>query len=96
MSKYIFNIIVFFNNFIDLKNVSNYIGTRNIGQVRSHLQKYLLKQKKMKEKSNKIIGNQKNNGNKNNLEEKIDDKNEDNINNIEKVIELDENEEKKI
>ena len=96
MSKYIFNIIIFFNNFIDLKNVSNYIGTRNIGQVRSHLQKYLLKQKKMKEKSNKNIGNQKNNGNKNNLEEKIDDKNEDNSNNIGKVIELDENEEKKI
>ena len=50
----------------------------------------------MKEKSNKNIGNQKNNGNKNNLEEKIDDKNEDNINNLEKIIELDENEEKKI
>ena len=95
MSKNIFNIIIFFNNFIDLKNVSNYIGTRNIGQVRSHLQKYLLKQKKMKEKSNKNVGNHKNNGNKNNLEEKIDDKNEDN-NNIGKVIELDENAEKKI
>ena len=95
MSKNIFNIIIFFNNFIDLKNVSNYIGTRNIGQVRSHLQKYLLKQKKMKEKSNKNIGNHKNNGNKNNLEQKIDDKNEDN-NNIGKVIELDENAEKKI
>ena len=49
----------------------------------------------MKEKSNKNIGNHKNNGNKNNLEQKIDDKNEDN-NNIGKVIELDENEEKKI
>ena len=96
MSKYIFNTIIFFNYFIDLKNVSNYIGTRNIGQVRSHLQKYLLKQKKMKEKSNKNIGNQKNNGNNNNLEEKIADKNEDNINNKEKIIELDENEEKKI
>ena len=96
MSKYIFNIIAFFNNFIDLKNVSNYIGTRNIGQVRSHLQKYLLKQKKMREKSNKNIGNQKNNGNNNNLEETIADKNEDNINNKEKIIELDENEEKKI
>ena len=96
MSKYIFNTIIFFNYFIDLKNVSNYIGTRNIGQVRSHLQKYLLKQKKMREKSNKNIGNQKNNGNNNNLEEKIADKNEDNINNKEKIIELDENEEKKI
>ena len=95
MSKYIFIIIIFFN-YIDLKNVSNYIGTRNIGQVRSHLQKYLLKQKKMKEKSNKNIGNHKNNGNKNNIEEKIDDKNEVNINNIGKVIELDENAEQKI
>jgi len=34
--------------------VSNYIGTRNIGQVRSHLQKYLIKQKKLKEKSKKV------------------------------------------
>ena len=35
--------------------MSNYIGTRNIGQVRSHLQKYLiLKQKKLKEKAKKI------------------------------------------
>jgi hypothetical protein len=49
----------------------------------------------MKEKSNKNVGNHKNNGNKNNLEEKNDDKNEDN-NNIGKVIELDENAEKKI
>jgi len=31
--------------------VSNHIGTRNIGQVRSHLQKYLLKQRKIKEKN---------------------------------------------
>ena len=45
----------------------------------------------MKEKSNKNIGNH-----KNNLEQKIDDKNEDNINNTGKVIELDENAEKKI
>ena len=36
-----------------MKNVSNYIGTRNIGQVRSHLQKYLIKQKKLQEKINK-------------------------------------------
>ncbi len=50
----------------------------------------------MKEKSNKNIGNHKNNGNKNNIEEKIDDKNEVNINNIGKVIELDENAEQKI
>ena len=34
--------------------MSNYIGTRNIGQVRSHLQKYLIKQKKLKEKAKKI------------------------------------------
>ena len=34
--------------------MSNYIGTRNIGQVRSHLQKYLIKQKKLKEKSKKV------------------------------------------
>ena len=50
----------------------------------------------MKEKSNKNIGNHKNNGNKNNIEEKIDDKNEVNINNIGKVIDLDENAEQKI
>jgi len=50
----------------------------------------------MKEKSNKNIENHKNNGNKNNIEEKIDDKNEVNINNIGKVIELDENAEQKI
>ena len=31
--------------------MSNHIGTRNIGQVRSHLQKYLLKQRKIKEKN---------------------------------------------
>ena len=35
--------------------MSNYIGTRNIGQVRSHLQKYLIKQKKLKEKEKKTI-----------------------------------------
>ena len=34
--------------------MSNYTGTRNIGQVRSHLQKYLIKQKKLKEKAKKI------------------------------------------
>ena len=34
--------------------MSNYIGTRNIGHVRSHLQKYLIKQKKLKEKAKKI------------------------------------------
>ena len=34
--------------------MSNYIGTRNIGQVRSNLQKYLIKQKKLKEKAKKI------------------------------------------
>ena len=42
-----------------MKNVSNYIGTRNIGQVRSHLQKYLIKQKKLKEKSKKIVNEKK-------------------------------------
>ena len=50
---------LYFYNFIDLKNVSNYIGTRNIGQVRSHLQKYLIKQKKLKEKSKKIVNEKK-------------------------------------
>ena len=66
---------------IDLKNVSNYIGTRNIGQVRSHLQKYLLKQKKLKEKSNKK------NMNKNESEESNIKNNND--------IKLQENEEEK-
>ena len=50
---------LYFYNFIDLKNVSNYIGTRNIGQVRRHLQKYLIKQKKLKEKSKKIVNEKK-------------------------------------
>ena len=50
---------LYFYNFIDLKNVSNYIGTRNIGQVRSHLQKYLIKKKKLKEKSKKIVNEKK-------------------------------------
>ena len=31
--------------------MSNHIGKRNIGKVRSHLQKYLLKQRKIKEKN---------------------------------------------
>ena len=32
--------LIFFNLFfIDIKKVSDYIGTRNVGQVRSHLQK---------------------------------------------------------
>ena len=66
---------------IDLKNVSNYIGTRNIGQVRSHLQKYLLKKKKLKEKSNKK------NMNKNESEESNIKNNND--------IKLQENEEEK-
>ena len=57
-----------------MKNVSNYIGTRNIGQVRSHLQKYLIKQKKLKDKSKKLK-NEKSEENKNGEEsEKEDDK----------------------
>ena len=48
---YLLNYFIFI---IDLKSVSSYIGTRNIGQVRSHLQKYLIKQKKLKEKSKKL------------------------------------------
>lgn len=39
---------------IDLKKVSDYIGTRNVGQVRSHLQKHLIKEKKTKDKNNII------------------------------------------
>ena len=73
---------LYFYNFIDLKNVSNYIGTRNIGQVRSHLQKYLIKQKKLKEKSKKIVNEKK--------EESI--KNE---SNNKEEINLDEEEDKK-
>ena len=73
---------LYFYNFIDLKNVSNYIGTRNIGQVRSHLQKYLIKQKKLKEKSKKIvnekkeesINNESNNKEEINLDEDKDNK----------------------
>ena len=34
--------------FIDIKKVSDYIGTRNVGQVRSHLQKIKQKKEKMK------------------------------------------------
>ena len=66
-----------------MKNVSNYIGTRNIGQVRSHLQKYLIKQKKLKEKSKKL-----------NVEKKDDSKNveEDDDNKINKEIKLEEEE----
>ena len=66
-----------------MKNVSNYIGTRNIGQVRSHLQKYLIKQKKLKEKSKKL-----------NVEKKVDSKNveEDDDNKINKEIKLEEEE----
>jgi hypothetical protein len=64
-----------------LKNVSNYIGTRNIGQVRSHLQKYLIKQKKLKEKSKKIVNEKKEesiNNESNNKEEINLDEDEDN------------------
>ena len=66
-----------------MKNVSNYIGTRNIGQVRSHLQKYLIKQKKLKEKSKKL-----------NVEKKVDSKNveEDDDNKINTEIKLEEEE----
>lgn len=39
-------------NKLDLKKVSDYIGTRNVGQVRSHLQKHLIKEKKKKDKNN--------------------------------------------
>ena len=72
---------LYFYNFIDLKNVSNYIGTRNIGQVRSHLQKYLIKQKKLKEKSKKIVNEKKEESIKNesNNKEEINlDEDEDN------------------
>jgi len=72
---------LYFYNFIDLKNVSNYIGTRNIGQVRSHLQKYLIKQKKLKEKSKKIVNEKKEesiNNESNNKEEINLDEDEDN------------------
>ena len=72
---------LYFYNFIDLKNVSNYIGTRNIGQVRSHLQKYLIKQKKLKEKSKKIVNEKKEesiNNEANNKEEINLDEDEDN------------------
>ena len=64
-----------------MKNVSNYIGTRNIGQVRSHLQKYLIKQKKLKEKSKKIVNEKKEESIKNetNNKEEINlDEDEDN------------------
>ena len=66
-----------------MKNVSNYIGTRNIGQVRSHLQKYLIKQNILKEKSKKL-----------NVEKKVDSKNveEDDDNKINKEIKLEEEE----
>ena len=68
-----------------MKNVSNYIGTRNIGQVRSHLQKYLIKQKKLKEKKKK------------NITEKDKETKNDKSNNLEenKGINLDEDEENK-
>ena len=72
---------LYFYNFIDLKNVSNYIGTRNIGQVRSHLQKYLIKQKKLKEKAKKIVNEKKEesiNNESNNKEEINLDEDEDN------------------
>ena len=72
---------LYFYNFIDLKNVSNYIGTRNIGQVRSHLQKYLIKQKKLKEKTKKIVNEKKEesiNNEANNKEEINLDEDEDN------------------
>ena len=73
--------------------MSSYIGTRNIGQVRSHLQKYLLKQKKLKEKKDKNILN-KNDKNKkvqeeininNNTGIQLEEKEED-----EKIINLEE------
>ena len=41
--------------FIDIKKVSDYIGTRNVGQVRSHLQKIKQKKEKMKMLQNKNI-----------------------------------------
>ncbi len=37
---------------VDLKKVADYIGTRSISQVRSHLQKHQLKIKKTKDKGN--------------------------------------------
>ena len=67
-----------------MKNVSNYIGTRNIGQVRSHLQKHLIKQKKLKEKSKKDNIKEENN--------KTEEIEEDKDN---KGIKLNEDEEKK-
>ena len=51
-SKIFYNF--FFKIKIDLKQVSEHIKTRNVGQVRSHLQKYLIKEKKKKEIENKI------------------------------------------
>ena len=46
--------LIFFNLFfIDIKKVSDYIGTRNVGQVRSHLQKIKQKKEKMKMLQNK-------------------------------------------
>ena len=68
--------------------MSNHIGTRNIGQVRSHLQKYLLKQKKLKEKQNKNSIN-KNDDNKSNNDEVLYKDNN-------KGIQLEENEEEEI
>ena len=48
--------LIFFNLFfIDIKKVSDYIGTRNVGQVRSHLQKIKQKKEKMKMLQNKNI-----------------------------------------
>ena len=46
--------LIFFNLFfLDIKKVSDYIGTRNVGQVRSHLQKIKQKKEKMKMLQNK-------------------------------------------
>lgn len=42
--------IIYYSDYIDLKKVSDYIGTRTVGQVRSHLQKHLIKEKRIKEK----------------------------------------------
>ena len=42
---------------IDIKKVSDLVKTRSIDQVRSHLQKHQLKEKKLKEKKNLMSNN---------------------------------------
>ena len=57
-SKTIFKFIFFIK--IDLKKVSDYIGTRTLGQVRSHLQKHAIKEQKRKERMNNAMKDIKN------------------------------------